>query len=106
MSIFATEVERDVTLDAPSMRIALGAALMVIALPGTIFFSWSVVSEVSAGFITAGVVFALLALLPVLAAAIATRRQRSVTRGLTAALLAGGVQLLCTAVLLFFVPTI
>lgn len=106
MSTLTNEVEREVTFDSPSMRIALCLTSMVIALPGTIFFGWSVVREVSAGFVDAGVVFALIALLPVLAGAISARRKRNVSRSLAIVILTGSVQLLCMAVLSFFIPTI
>jgi hypothetical protein len=90
----------------PLPRVALGLTALLIAAPGSFSFSWAAINETSAGFLLAAAVFALVALLPLGAGVLATRRHHNLDRGFTASIVAGVLQLLFLVLLLFFVPWI
>jgi len=98
--------ESSVDDSTPLLTAALGLTALVMAAPGTFFLSWTAINEFKAGFLLAGAVFALVALLPFGAGVLATRRHHNLDRSFTASIVAGGLQLLFLVVLLFFVPWI
>jgi|GEM_PF-4121982 len=96
--------ESSVDNPTPLLTAALGLVALVIAAPGTFSLSWTAINEFKAGFLLAGALFALVALLPLGVGVLATRRHHNLDRGFTTSIVAGFLQLLLLVLLLFFVP--